>query len=259
MRVWSLSFSGGAERWAGAAANLQCHPGRPLQGPARAAASHGTRRIIHSNTACTELQSVLSAAHETVLETTALCNPRSSRARRSAGHGDDRLGWPGGLSGAGASHPDFHATSAGPPIDVISGWIDMSPPPPGGAWGGNLHGIPGSFLDAEPAPAARGTELGGVCRRPPAIQPGHAGRMAARWPFSTTRGPGDGLARPGHRGTVCCPGGDRRGGVSVIRERWLETQRWVLRGRRTVTDREPALQRSIRLRNPYVDPRPSTS
>jgi phosphoenolpyruvate carboxylase len=42
----------------------------------------------------------------------------------------------------------------------------------------------------------------------------------------------------------------------IIRARLDETREWVLRLRDEdeLLDREPALQRSIRLRNPYVDP-----
>jgi phosphoenolpyruvate carboxylase len=42
----------------------------------------------------------------------------------------------------------------------------------------------------------------------------------------------------------------------LIRQRWEETHNWVLRLRNEdeLLDREPALKRSIRLRNPYVDP-----
>jgi phosphoenolpyruvate carboxylase len=42
----------------------------------------------------------------------------------------------------------------------------------------------------------------------------------------------------------------------IIRARWDETREWVLRLREEteLLDREPALQRSVRLRDPYVDP-----
>ncbi|HEY8531707.1 MAG TPA: phosphoenolpyruvate carboxylase, partial [Limnochorda sp.] len=50
------------------------------------------------------------------------------------------------------------------------------------------------------------------------------------------------------------PGGERF--MAMIEAEFLRTRQWVLRlaGRRELLDGQPVLQRSIRLRNPYVDP-----
>ena len=202
-----------------------------------------------------------------VLETTVLCSPRSH----------PEPGWVRAmdtLAAAGRAdyqmlvhdHPAFHDYfRLATPIDVIErleigsrpasrrsgrGVENLRAIPWVFAWTQNRHLLPAWFgvgRGLEQAAAETGAET---------LQ-----AMAARWPFFAnlladlamvlSKADLEISARyaelAGEAGLEIFP---------IIRQRWVETRDWVLRLRDEdeLLDREPALKRSIRLRNPYVDP-----
>jgi phosphoenolpyruvate carboxylase len=202
-----------------------------------------------------------------VLETTVLCSPRSHPDAAwlpvmdtvaAAGRADYQM--------LVRDHPSFHdyfrnAT----PIDIIERLEIGSRPPSRRSGRGveNLRAIPWAFSWTQnrhllPAWFGVGRGLTEAARLHGA---GHLEEMALRWPFFSnlladlamvlSKADVDIAARyaelAGPAGLEVFP---------LIRQRWEETHNWVLRLRNEdeLLDREPALKRSIRLRNPYVDP-----
>ena len=202
-----------------------------------------------------------------VLETTVLCSPRSRPdpawvavmdLAASAGRADyQRLVH---------DHPLFHDYfRAATPIDVIERLEIGSRPASrrGGRGVENLRAIPWVFAwtqNRHLLPAWFGVGRG-LTEAAAAHDEQVLREMAAHWPFFTNllsdlamvlaKSDLDIAAR---YAALAGPAGDEV--FPIIRARLAETREWVLRLRDEdeLLDREPALQRSIRLRNPYVDP-----
>ena len=202
-----------------------------------------------------------------VLETTVLCSPRSR----------PEPGWTTVMdlvAGAGRAdyqrlvhdHPLFDDYfRAATPIDVIERLEIGSRPASrrGGRGVENLRAIPWVFAwtqNRHLLPAWYGVGRG-LTEAAAAHDEQTLREMAARWPFFTNllsdlamvlaKADLDIAAR---YAALAGPAGDEV--FPIIRARLEETREWVLRLRDEdeLLDREPALQRSIRLRNPYVDP-----
>ena len=202
-----------------------------------------------------------------MLETTALCSPRSrpepawttvmdTVAR--AGRADYQM--------LVHDHPAFHDYfRLATPIDVIERLEIGSRPASRRSGKGveNLRAIPWVFAWTQnrhllPAWFGMGRGLAEAAR----LHGGDTlGEMAARWPFfanlladlAMVLAKAD-LEIAARYAQLAGPSGLEV--FPIIRQRWLETRDWVmkLRQEEELLDREPALQRSIRLRNPYVDP-----
>jgi phosphoenolpyruvate carboxylase len=202
-----------------------------------------------------------------VLETTVLCSPRSRPEPgwttvmdviAKAGRADyQRL-----VHDHALFHDYFRAAT---PIDVIERLEIGSRPASrrGGRGVENLRAIPWVFAwtqNRHLLPAWFGVGRG-LTEAAAAHDEQVLREMAARWPFFTNllsdlamvlaKADLDIAAR---YATLAGPAGDEV--FPIIRARLDETREWVLRLRDEdeLLDREPALQRSIRLRNPYVDP-----
>ncbi|MCA9783366.1 MAG: phosphoenolpyruvate carboxylase [Candidatus Cloacimonetes bacterium] len=202
-----------------------------------------------------------------VLQTTALCSPRSRPEPQWTGIMDL-------VASAGRAdyqelvhhHPQFHDYfREATPIDVIERLEIGSRPPSRRSGRGveNLRAIPWGFSWTQnrhllPGWYGVGRGLQTAAERFGADE---LARMAARWPFfanlladlAMVLAKAD-LEIASRYAELAGPVGESV--FPVIRERWLETRDWVLRlrGEDELLDLEPALQRSIRLRNPYVDP-----
>lgn len=202
-----------------------------------------------------------------VLETTVLCSPRSR----------PEPGWTTVMdvvAKAGRAdyqrlvhdHPQFDDYfRAATPIDVIERLEIGSRPASrrGGRGVENLRAIPWVFAwtqNRHLLPAWYGVGRG-LTEAAAAHDEQTLREMAARWPFFTNllsdlamvlaKADLDIAAR--YATLAGAAGGEV---FPIIRARLEETREWVLRLRDEdeLLDREPALQRSIRLRNPYVDP-----
>jgi phosphoenolpyruvate carboxylase len=224
--------------------------------------------IIHSKYGLRGLaERTLELLSGAVLETTALCSPRSRPD-------PDELKAMDLIASVGREdyqdlvhhHPEFHDYfRLATPIDVIERLEIGSRPPSrrGGRGVENLRAIPWVFSWTQnrhllPAWYGVGRGLQAAAER---FGPDTLARMATRWPFFTNLladlamvlAKAD-LEISARYAALAGPAGETV--FPVIRDRWLETRHWVLhlRGEDELLDREPALQRSIRLRNPYVDP-----
>jgi phosphoenolpyruvate carboxylase len=202
-----------------------------------------------------------------VLETTVLCSPRSRPEppwvavmdlAASTGRADYQQ--------LVHDHPAFHDYfRLATPIDVIERLEIGSRPASrrGGRGVENLRAIPWVFAwtqNRHLLPAwygvGRGLTEAAAVHGPQTLQ-----AMAARWPFFANLLSDLAMVLAKADLEIAARYAELAGAAGqevfpIIRERWLETQEWVLRLRdeAVLLDREPALQSSIRLRNPYVDP-----
>ena len=202
-----------------------------------------------------------------VLETTVLCSPRSRpepgwvqamELVAAAGRADYKL--------LVHDHPAFHDYfRLATPIDVIERLEIGSRPASrrGGRGVENLRAIPWVFAwtqNRHLLPAwfgvGRGLEEASAQLGGEVLQ-----AMAARWPFfaNLLADLAMVLAKADLEIAARYAGLAGQAGLEIfplIRQRFEETRNWTLRlrGEDELLEREPALQRSIRLRNPYVDP-----
>ncbi|MFA7329867.1 MAG: phosphoenolpyruvate carboxylase [Candidatus Delongbacteria bacterium] len=202
-----------------------------------------------------------------VLETTTLCSPRSH----------PEPGWARAMELIAASgradyqmlvhdHPAFHDYfRLATPIDVIERLEIGSRPASRRSGRGveNLRAIPWVFAWTQnrhllPAWFGIGHGLEAAAR---AHGESQLAEMAARWPFFANLLADLSMVLAKADLEIAARYAELAGSAGlevfpIIRQRWLETRTWVLklRGEDELLDREPALQRSIRLRNPYVDP-----
>jgi len=202
-----------------------------------------------------------------VLETTALCSPRSR----------PEPGWSAAMDTVARvgradyqalvhDHPSFHDYfRLATPIDIIERLEIGSRPASrrGGRGVENLRAIPWVFAWTQnrhllPAWYGVGQGLAEAARL---HGPDTLLQMATRWPFfaNLLADLAMVLAKADLEIAARYAGLSGPAGLEVfpiIRRRWEETRQWVLtlRGEDELLDKEPALKRSIRLRNPYVDP-----